>query len=104
MCVEVPELLSLLARCLLEFVYLLVYFQSEFLKIYSELVPQVRVASRLRSDCFDLLKERILIRERPVPEDCVAVASLDLLDRNEIFGNEILLKEAQVALEGGISA
>jgi len=102
--VEVPELLSLLARCFLEFVYLLVYFQSEFLKIYSELVPQVCVASRLRSDCFDLLKQRVLVRERPVPEDCVAVASLDLLDRNEIFGNEILLEEAQIALEGGVSA
>jgi len=50
------------------------------------------------------LKQRVLVRERPVPEDCVAVASLDLLDRNEIFGNEILLEEAQIALEGGVSA
>jgi len=102
--VEVPELFSLLVRCLFKLVYLLVYFQSEFLKEYSELIPQVRVTSRLRSDCLDLLEERILVRERPVPEDCVAVASLYLLDRNEIFGNEILLEEAQVALEGAVSA
>jgi len=46
------------------------------------------------------LEERIFIRKRPVPEDCVAVASLDLLDRDEIFGCEILLKEAQVTLGG----
>ena len=102
--VEVPELFSLLVRCLFKLVYLLVYFQSEFLKEYSELIPQVSVTSRLRSDCFDLFEERILVRERPVPEDCVAVASLYLLDRNEIFGNEILLEEAQVALEGAVSA
>ena len=50
------------------------------------------------------MEERILVREGPVPEDCVAVASLYLLDRNEIFGNEILLEEAQVALEGAVSA
>ena len=50
------------------------------------------------------MKQRVLIRERPVPEDCVAVASLDLLDRNEIFRNEILLEEAQIALERAVSA
>jgi len=103
-CIEIPELFSLLVRCLFKFVYLLVYFQSEFLKIYSKLIPQVRVTSLLRSDCFNLLEERIFVRERPVPEDCVVVASLDLLDRNEVFRNEILLEEAQIALEGAISA
>jgi len=50
------------------------------------------------------LEERIFIRERPVPEDCVVVASLDLLDWNEVFRNEILLEEAQIALEGAVCA
>jgi len=107
--VEVPELFTLLVRCLFKFIYLLIYFQSEFLIKNSDLVPQIGVTFRLRSDCFNLLKERILVRERPVPENCVAVASLDLLDWNEILGYEILFEEAQIALEravcaGGISA
>jgi len=50
------------------------------------------------------LEERIFVGKRPIPEYRVGVASLDLLDGDEVFGCEILLKEAQVALEGGISA
>jgi len=102
--IEVPELFGLLVRCFLEFVDFLINFESEFLKIDSKLIPQICVTSRLRSDCFHLLEERIfVVGKRPVPEDRVAVTSLDLLDGDEVFGCEILLEEAQVALEGGIS-
>jgi len=105
MLIEVPELFGLLVRCFLEFIDFLIYFESEFLKIDSKLVPQICVTSRLRSDCFHLLEERIfVVGKRPVPEDCVTVTSLDLLDGDEVLGCEILLEEAQVALEGGISA
>ena len=101
--IEVPELFGLLVRCFLKFIDFLIDFESEFLKIDSKLIPQICVASRLRGDCLDLLEERVFVGKRPVPEDRVAVTALDLLDGDEVFGCEILLEEAQIALEGGIS-
>jgi hypothetical protein len=75
-------------------------FSSQLLKKHANLIFESDIAVRLGCDLLDLLQERRIVRQRPVPENSVLVTSLDLLDLQKMLCVERLLKEACDTLEG----
>jgi len=56
-------------------------FGSQFLKKHTNLIFESYVAVGLSGDLLYPLKERRVVRQRPIPENRVFVTSLDLLDQ-----------------------
>ena len=80
--VEVPQLLGLLDNGCFDFVDFVIDFGSQLLKKRTNLIFESCVAAvGLGGDLLDLLEESRVVGERPVPENRVCVASLDLLDQ-----------------------
>jgi len=93
-------LLRLLDNCFFDFVDFVIDFGSQFLKKHANLIFESYVAVGLSGDLLYPLKERRIVGQRPIPENRVFVASLDLLDLQKVLCIESLLKEACDTLEG----
>jgi hypothetical protein len=98
--IEIPKFLSLLCGCFFDLVDLLIDLCSQLFEKNSNLISELYIASWSCGNFFDSLKESTVVRQWPVPENSVLVAPLDLLDGNEVFHIDRLLKEAHVTLEG----
>jgi len=95
-------LFRLLDNCFFDFVDFVIDFGSQLLKKHANLIFESYVAVRLSGDLLYALKERRIVRQRPVPENRVCVASLDLLDLQKVLCIERLLEEACDTLEGAL--
>ena len=93
-------MLGLLDNCFFDFVDFVIDFGSQFLKKHTNLIFESYVAVGIGGDLLYPLKERRVVRQRPIPENRVFVASLDLLDLQKVLCIERLLKEACDTLEG----
>ena len=89
--VKIPEFLCLLGHSFLDFVDFHIDFHSKFFKITSDLFFIYYIAVWLGGDHLHSLKQGSIIRERPVPDDSIFIALLDLLDLDEVFRIERLL-------------
>jgi len=94
-------LLGLLDYCFFDFVDFVIDFGSQLLKKHINLIFESYIAAvRLGDDLLYPLEERRVVWQRPVPENSVFVALLDLLNLQKVLCIERLFKEAGGTLEG----
>ena len=96
-------MLGLLDNGFFDFVDFVIDFGSQFLEKHTNLIFESCIAVGLAGDLLDLLKESRIVRQRPVPEDRVFIALLDLFHLQKVFCIERLLEEAGDTLEGTLS-
>ena len=79
-------MLRLLDYCFFDFVDFVIDFGSQFLEKHTNLIFESYIAAvRLGGDLLYPLEERRIVRKRPVPENRVFVASLDLFDLQKVL-------------------
>ena len=93
-------MLGLLDNCFFDFVDFVIDFGSQFLKKHANLIFESYVAVGIGGDLLYPLKERRVVRQRPIPENLVLVASIELFEMQEVVNIESLVKEARDSLEG----
>ena len=102
--VEVPELLGLLAHLLLNAVDLSEDLYSELFEVLVNAFLVLGVSLGSHRQLSDPANELGVFRERPMPEDCLAVCLLNLRNWNEILALKCLIDNAVVAFEGAVSS
>jgi len=97
--IEVPESLRSRIHGCLDFVNPCHYFDSHFLEelIYFLLDGIIWLFSC--RECSYLLQELAVVRERPVPENCLEIACRKLGNGKKVLGLEGLLHDAILAFE-----
>ena len=101
--VEVPELLGLLAHLLLNAVDLSEDLYSELFEVLVNAFLVLGVSLGSHRQLSDPANELGVFRERPMPEDCLAVCLLDLRNWNEILTLKCLIDNAVVTFECTVS-
>ena len=102
--VEVPELLGLLAHLFLHAVDLSEDLYPQLFKVLINAFLVLGVSLGSHRQLSDPADELGVFRERPMPEDSLAVCLLNLRNRNEILALKRLIYNAIVAFEGAVSS
>ena len=102
--VEVPELLGLLAHLFLHAVDLSEDLYTQLFEVLVNALLVLGVSLGSHRQLSDPANELDVLRERPMPEDCLAACLLNLRNWNEILALKRLIDNAVVAFEGSVSS